>query len=75
MGFATLLARDAENPDKVREYTRKITASGQHLLGLINDILDISKIEAGKTTVTLSDETMTDLIGNIDAIIRPQMKA
>ncbi len=74
VGFATLLARDAEKPDKVREYTRKITASGQHLLGLINDILDISKIEAGKTTLTLSDENMTDLIGNIDAIIRPQMK-
>lgn len=74
VGFATLLARDAENPDKVREYTRKITASSHHLLGLINDILDISKIEAGKTTLNLSDENMVDLIENIDAIIRPQMK-
>ena len=36
LGFTTLLARDAENPDKVREYTKKITASGQHLLSLIN---------------------------------------
>ena len=75
VGFSALLARDAENPDKVREYTKKITASSQHLLGLINDVLDISKIEAGKTTLNLTDESMVELIENIDAIIRPQMKA
>ncbi|MCM1123189.1 MAG: response regulator [Eubacterium sp.] len=75
VGFAALLTRDAENPDKVREYTKKITSSSQHLLGLINDILDISKIEAGKTTLNVSNESMVDLIENIDSIIRPQMKA
>ncbi len=75
VGFSALLARDADNADKVREYTRKITSSSQHLLGLINDILDISKIEAGKTTLNLSNESMVDLIDNIDSIIRPQMKA
>ncbi len=75
VGFAALLTRDAENPDKVREYTRKITSSSQHLLGLINDILDISKIEAGKTTLSLSDENLVELIENIDSIIRPQMRA
>lgn len=75
VGFSALMARDVENADKVREYTKKITASSQHLLGLINDILDISKIEAGKTTLNLSDENIVDLMENIDAIIRPQMKA
>ncbi|MCM1296113.1 MAG: HAMP domain-containing histidine kinase, partial [Muribaculaceae bacterium] len=75
VGFSSLLARDAENPEKVREYTKKITSSSQHLLGLINDILDISKIEAGKTTLNLSEESMVDLIDGIDGIIRPQMKA
>ena len=75
VGFAALLARDAEYPDKVREYTKKITASSQHLLGLINDILDISKIEAGKTTLNLSSENMVELIEGIDSIIRPQMRA
>ncbi len=75
VGFATLLTKDAEDPDKVREYTKKITASSQHLLGLINDILDISKIEAGKTTLNLSDENIVDLMEGIDVIIRPQMKA
>ena len=44
LGFASLLAMDAENPAKVREYTKKIMASGQHLLSLINDVLDVSKI-------------------------------
>ena len=75
VGFATLLTRDAGNPEKVREYTQKITSSSQHLLGLINDILDISKIEAGKTTLNVSDESMVELIENIDSIIRPQMRA
>ncbi len=75
VGFATLLSRDAEDPEKVREYTKKIAASSQHLLGLINDILDISKIEAGKTVLNLSDESIVGLIENIDSIIRPQMRA
>ncbi|MCM1488721.1 MAG: response regulator, partial [Firmicutes bacterium] len=75
IGFSTLLTRDAENPEKVREYTKKITSSGQHLLGLINDVLDISKIEAGKTTLNQSEENIVDLIGGLDGIIRPQMKA
>ena len=44
LGFTTLLAKDADNPVKVREYTSKIMASGQHLLSLINDVLDVSKI-------------------------------
>ena len=74
VGFAALLNRDAKNPEKVREYTRKITASSQHLLGLINDILDISKIEAGKTVLNLSEESIVDLMENLDSIIRPQMK-
>ena len=75
VGFSALLARDADNPEKVMEYTKKITASSQHLLGLINDILDISKIESGKTTLNQSDENLAELIENIDSIIRPQMKA
>lgn len=75
IGFAALLARDAENPEKVREYTKKITSSSQHLLGLINDILDISKIEAGKTVLNLSEGSIVELVENLDSIIRPQAKA
>ncbi len=75
LGFTTLLARDAENPDKVREYTKKITASGQHLLSLINDILDVSKIESGKVVLTVEEFTLNDLVSSVDAIIRPMASA
>ncbi|MDE6203284.1 MAG: response regulator, partial [Lachnospiraceae bacterium] len=75
LGFTTLLAKDAENPDKVREYTKKIMASGQHLLSLINDILDVSKIESGKVVLTVEEFTLNDLVSSVDAIIRPMAKA
>lgn len=74
LGFAALLAKDVENPAKVREYTRKITASGQHLLSLINDVLDISKIESGKVVLTIGEFALNDMISSIDAIIRPAAK-
>lgn len=75
LGFTTLLAKDAENVEKVREYTKKITASGQHLLSLINDILDVSKIESGKVVLTIEEFTLNDLVSSVDAIIRPMAKA
>ncbi len=71
LGFTTLLAKDADNPAKVREYTRKIMASGQHLLSLINDVLDVSKIESGKVVLTIGEFTLSDLVSSVDAIIRP----
>lgn len=75
LGFTTLLAKDADNPARVREYTRKITASGQHLLSLINDVLDVSKIESGKVVLTLGEFTLKDLVASVDAIIRPMANA
>ena len=75
LGFTTLLARDAENPEKVREYTKKIMASGQHLLSLINDILDVSKIESGKVVLNVEEFTLNDLVSSVDAIIRPMAEA
>lgn len=74
LGFTTLLAKDADNPEKVREYTKKITASGQHLLSLINDILDVSKIESGKVVLNVEEFTLNDLVSSVDAIIRPMAK-
>lgn len=75
LGFTTLLAMDADNPAKVREYTDKIKASGQHLLGLINDILDVSKIESGKVVLNVEPFTLSDLVSSVDAIIRPMAEA
>lgn len=74
LGFTTLLARDADNAAKVREYTNKITASGKHLLSLINDVLDVSKIESGKVVLNIGEFTLSDLVSSVDAIIRPMAK-
>lgn len=75
LGFTTLLNKDAENPVKVREYTKKIMASGQHLLSLINDILDVSKIESGKVVLNIEEFALNDVISSVDAIIQPMAKA
>lgn len=73
VGFTTLLDNESKNPEKVQEYTKKIAFSSQHLLGLINDVLDMSKIEAGKMKLTLEEENMDEIIENIDALVRTKM--
>lgn len=75
LGFGKLLENNAEHPDKVREYTKKIMVSGQHLLSLINDILDVSKIESGKVVLSMEEFTLGNVIESVDAIIRPAAKA
>lgn len=74
IGFTALLAKDADNETKVREYTKKIMASGRHLLGLINDILDVSKIESGKVALSLEEFMLSSMVSSVDAIIRPAAK-
>ena len=71
IGFSTLLAKEPDNSVKVREYTRKIGAASNHLLGLINDILDISKIESGKMSLRQSVFSIDELMESINVIIRP----
>ncbi len=75
VGFSVLLEKDAENPDKVREYTRKITASSHHLLSLINDVLDMSKIESGKTSLNVDHFSLPELLEELNIILMPQAKA
>ncbi len=75
IGFSSLLEEFAYNPEKVLEYSKKIKASGQHLLGLINDILDMSKIESGKITLNISEFTISELLEDINSVISPQARA
>ena len=70
VGLCTLLNRDSNKPQKVEDYSRKITASSKHLLGLINDILDMSKIESGKVSVNTREFCLGELIDNINNIVR-----
>ncbi len=72
VGFSVLLEKDADQPDKVREYTRKISASSHHLLSLINDVLDMSKIESGKTSLSVECFSLPDLLENLNIILTPQ---
>lgn len=71
IGFSTLLAREPENTVKVREYARKIGAASNHLLGLINGILDISKIESGRMSLRHSVFSIDELMESINIVIRP----
>jgi len=75
IGFVELLREEADNPEHVREYVQRIDAASQHLLGLINDVLDMNKIENGSATLTLSDMDLSEIIDEINAIIRPQTRA
>ncbi|MCM1102676.1 MAG: response regulator [Clostridium sp.] len=75
IGFVTLLQDEAEEPEHVREYARRIDAASRHLLGLINDVLDMNKIENGSATLNISEMNLADVTDEINAIIRPQTRA
>ena len=75
IGFATLCAKDADNPVKVREYIRKISFSSNHLLSLINDILDMSKIESGKSALHVAEFSLPELLEELNSIIISQVQS
>ncbi|MCM1121163.1 MAG: response regulator [Eubacterium sp.] len=75
IGFIPILQEEADNPDHVREYTQKISAASKHLLGLINDVLDMNRIESGSAVLNISELNLADLVDEINAIIRPQANA
>ena len=72
IGLSGLLDRDAGDPDRVRSYSRKINASGQHLLTLINKVLDMSKIESGKTSLNLAPFSLSELLEELTTVFEPQ---
>ena len=75
IGFTTILKEETDNPVMVAEYAGRIETASQHLLSLINDVLDINKIESGGTTLNLVEMNLAEVIDEINAIIRPQAKA
>lgn len=75
IGMTSLIEHDAGDEAKVREYVRKIEVSSQHLLGIINDVLDMNKIESGKATIKYANFSIIDLIHEVDVLFRPQTEA
>ena len=73
IGMTSLIRHDAGNKDKVIEYADKIDISSQHLLGIINDILDMSKIEAGKTVFKYNDFSILNFIQEINILFQSQI--
>lgn len=74
IGMTAIAAANVENTDKVRDCLRKITFSSKHLMGLINNVLDMSKIESGKLTLNPSMVSLRETMENIVSIVQPQIK-
>ena len=72
IGIISLIRHNAGDKEKVIEYADKIAISSQHLLGIINDVLDMSKIEAGKTVFKYSDFSILDFIEELNTIFHSQ---
>lgn len=69
VGLSNLMEHELDNPQKMREYIQKIQTSSNHLLGLINDVLDMSKIESGENRMNIETFDLTEQIREIDMLI------
>ena len=72
MGVTSLMEHEVNNPDSLRYYIKKLQQSGNYMLGLINDVLDMSKIESGDVQLNLGSVKMAEQVGQIESIIRSQ---
>ena len=75
IGFTTMALRHFENRTQVKDSLEKVLSSSKHLLGLINDILDMSRIESGRVEVAEQECNLSDLVHNLIHIIQPQITA
>ena len=72
IGITTLMKNELHEPEKLAEHLGKLETSGQLLLGIINDILDMSRIESGKTTLNVEKMNLPQQVSQLDSIIRQQ---
>ncbi len=75
IGFTTIAVSHIHNTDQVRDCLQKVLSSSNHLLSLINDILDMSRIESGKVQIKEQECNISELMHNLVNIIQPQVKA
>jgi len=74
VGMAAIATANISNMQQVQNCLRKITLSSKHLLGLINDVLDMSKIESGKMNLNMDQISLREVIESIVSIVQPQIK-
>ena len=75
VGMTAIATANMEDPAQVQNCLQKITLSSKHLLGLINDVLDMSKIESGKMTLNMDQVSLREVMDSIVNIVRPQIRA
>ncbi|MGO5541155.1 sensor histidine kinase [Blautia sp. HCP3S3_H10_1] len=75
IGFTSLAATHIDNKEQVKDYLGKIMTSSQHLLSLINDVLDMSRIESGKVKIEKKSLFLPDVIHDIRTIIQAGVNA
>ena len=75
IGFTSLAATHIDNKEQVLDYLKKISTSSQHLLSLINDVLDMSRIESGKVKIEEKTVHLPDLVHDVRYIIQPNVSA
>ena len=73
IGFTSLAASSINQPEKIKEYLKKITVSSEHLLSLINDVLDMSRIESGKVKIEEKPLHLPALMHDLHTIIQPSV--
>lgn len=75
VGMTAIATAHMDDPQQVQNCLKKITMSSRHLLGLINDVLDMSKIESGKMTLNEQLVSLREVMESIVSIVQPQVKA
>ena len=75
IGFTGLASSHLDDKDQVKDYLSKISVSSQHLLALINDVLDMSRIESGKVTIDMADVNLPGLLDDLKTIIQSNISS
>lgn len=73
IGFTALAAGHIDEPEKIKDYLKKITTSSKHLLSLINDVLDMSRIESGRVKIDEKEVHLPDVFHDLRAILQPDI--
>ena len=75
VGMTAIATANIDDKQQVQNCLKKITLSSRHLLGLINDVLDMSKIESGKLTLNMDQVSLREVMDSIVSIVQPQVRS